>query len=76
MRTMSVREFRGALTALDEIVSREGEIIVTCHGRPLARVVPMTPNSRPAPSHADLRAAIPYQHTSSELLIREDRDRG
>ena len=75
MRTMSVREFRGALSALDELVYREGEIIITKHGRPLARVGPMDPR-RPAPSHADLRASIPYQKVPSETLVREDRERG
>jgi prevent-host-death family protein len=70
---MSVREFRGALTALDTVVAREGEIVITCHGRPLARVVPMTP-ARPAPSHADLRAALPFQEIASEFLVRRDRD--
>ncbi len=31
---------------------------------------------RSAPSHADLRASIPYQQVPSETLIREDRERG
>jgi prevent-host-death family protein len=72
---MSIRELRGSLSNLDEIVERDGEIVITRHGRPLARVTPMNP-SRAAPSHADLRATIPHQDVPSEVLIREDRERG
>ncbi len=75
MRTMSIREFRESLSALDEIVKKEQEILVTRHGRALARVTPVD-SCRSAPSHADLRAGMPYQDVPSEVLIREDRERG
>jgi prevent-host-death family protein len=75
MRTMSIRELRAALSALEEIVENDGEIVVTRHGRPLAKVVPMSPRCA-APSHAGLRATIPYQTVPAEVLIREDRERG
>jgi prevent-host-death family protein len=75
MRTMSIREFRDSLSTLDEIVNKEQEILVTRHGRALARVTPVTP-CRSAPSHADLRAGMPCQTVPSEVLIREDRERG
>ena len=75
MRTMSIREFRDSLSVLEQIVEKDGEILVTRHGRALAKVVPVNP-CRPAPSHADLRASMPYQTVPSEVLIREDRERG
>jgi len=70
---MSIRQLREALTSLEQIVEREGELIVTRHGRPLAKVVSLNPR-RGGPSHADLRASIAPMSTCSEALIREDRD--
>jgi antitoxin (DNA-binding transcriptional repressor) of toxin-antitoxin stability system len=75
MRAMSIREFRDSLSMLDQIVEKEQEILVTRHGRALARVTPVNP-CRTAPSHADLRASMPPQSVPSEVLIREDRERG
>lgn len=70
---MSIREAREALTRLEEIIEREGEITVTRHGRPVARIVPLHA-TRPVPSHADLRRSIPRQHVPSEVLLRGERD--
>jgi prevent-host-death family protein len=72
MRQMSIRQLREALTSLEEIVDREGEFVVTRHGRPLAKVVSLHP-SRKVPSHAGLRASIAPMTTGSEDLIRRDR---
>jgi len=72
---MSIRELRDSLSELDEIVEREQEILVTRHGRAVAKVTPVSPR-RPTPSHADLRAGMPFQSVSSEDLIRQDRERG
>ena len=73
MKTLTIRQMRTALGRLDQIVTREGEIVVTRRGRPLARVVPVR-GSRPMPSHADLRARMPRLKTPSEALVRRDRD--
>jgi prevent-host-death family protein len=73
VRQMSIRELREALTRLDEIVDRDGDLVVTRYGRPLAKVVSLKP-SRRIPSHADLRAGMPRMSTGSEDLIRQDRD--
>lgn len=72
MRTLSIREMRGALGKLDEILVEEREIIVARRGRAIARVLPIHP-VREMPSHADLRAQMPRLSSSAEL-IREDRD--
>ena len=73
MREMSIRQLREALTHLEEIVAREGQLVVTRHGRPLAKVVSLNPSHR-APSHADLRASIGHMGVGSETLVRQDRD--
>jgi prevent-host-death family protein len=75
MRTMSIRELRDSLSSLGEIVENDREILVTRHGRALARLVPVNP-CRLAPSHADLRASMPVQSVPSEELVRQDRERG
>jgi len=74
MREMSIRELRGALSSLDEIVERDGELLVTRHGKPVARVVPLKP-ARQVPSHADLRGGMPRMVVPSEELVRADRQR-
>ena len=73
MRSMSIRELRDSLPFIGDIVDREGEVVLTRHGRALARLVPMHP-SRSAPSHAELRASMPYLTVPSEQLVRADRD--
>ncbi len=73
MKKLSIRQMREALTALDDMVAKEGEILVTRRGRTIARVLPV-PESRRLPSHADLRARMRLMRASSEALIREDRD--
>ena len=74
MNTLSIREMRGALGQLDELLAKEGEILVTRYGRPVARVVPVSEVPRQVPSHADLRAAMPRISTPSEELVRRDRE--
>lgn len=73
MRTLSVREAREALTTLEEILERDGELVVTRRGKPIARLVAATPTKRP-PTHDDLRALTPLLRRKSEDLVREDRD--
>jgi prevent-host-death family protein len=73
MKQLTIRQVRGALGRLDELVAVEGEIVVTRRGRPLARIVPVR-SRRTAPSHADLRASMPRLRTPSEALVRADRD--
>ncbi|MEE8525880.1 MAG: prevent-host-death protein [Thermoanaerobaculia bacterium] len=72
MKTLSIREMRGALGRLDVILEAESEIIVARRGEAIARVLPIEPRRR-MPSHADLRSRMP-RLSSSEELIREDRD--
>ncbi|MEZ5536443.1 MAG: type II toxin-antitoxin system Phd/YefM family antitoxin [Thiolinea sp.] len=70
---LSIREVRQKLPQLQEILDEYNEIIITRHGQPLARLLPVG-KTRPRPSHNDLRAMQPELLTSSAELIREDRD--
>lgn len=73
MRQMSVRDVRSALPRLDEIVEREGEVVITRHGTPILRVLPLSPRCA-MPSHAELRARTARLKDPSEVLIRQDRE--
>jgi prevent-host-death family protein len=73
MQNLSIRETRAVLPELDAVLAREGSLIITRHGRPIARVVPLEPR-RAVPSHADLRAAMPRLSTRSQDLLRAERD--
>lgn len=73
MKTVTVREMRGLLTRLDDVVGREGELVVTRHGRPIARILPMRPRRR-LPSHAAHLAKMPRLEVGSEVYVRQDRD--
>jgi prevent-host-death family protein len=73
MRELSIREMRAALGRLDELVEEEGEVVVTKHGKPVARVLPIR-RGRPAPSLEAHRASLPPLPVGSEVLVRQDRD--
>jgi prevent-host-death family protein len=73
MKNLSIREVRKELAQLDELVSREGEVVVTRHGKPIARLLPLR-SKRPMPSHAELRASMPRLATGSEQHVRGERD--
>jgi prevent-host-death family protein len=73
VKNLSIREVRKELAQLDELVSREGEVVVTRRGKPIARLLPMR-SKRQMPSHADLRASMPPLKIRSERHIRTERD--
>jgi len=73
MKKLSIREARQSLTHLDALLKIEGEVLITRHGRVIARVQSAEP-SRKMPSHADLRGMMPPLRIPSEELLREDRD--
>jgi len=73
MKHLTIREMRAALPHIEELMAREGEILLTRHGRPIARLLPV---ERPVrmPSHAVLRATMPRLAIGSEVVLRRDRD--
>ena len=73
MKELSIREIRHDLPHIDELLAAEGEVIVTRRGKPVARLLPVSPK-RKIRSMAAFRATMPFQEVPSEVLIREDRD--
>lgn len=73
MKNLSIREVRKELAQLDDLVAREGEVVVTRRGKPIARLLPMRSKLR-MPSHADLRASMPRLKKGSEQHLRAERD--
>lgn len=80
MKTLGVREVRQRYEVLKETLEREGEVILTHHGKPFARVLPVSQGTQRAlraargKELAAFRATLPFQNVPSEVLIREDRD--
>jgi prevent-host-death family protein len=73
MKSVSVREMRIELSKLEDVLARSGEVTITRHGRPIARVLPMTKPGA-IPTHDDLRAKMPKLKTRSEASIRQERN--
>ena len=73
MKRLSIREMRSALSRIEEIVAKEGEVVLTRRGRPLARILPVRPR-RAIPSRAELRASMPKLEVPSEVLIGRGRE--
>ena len=73
MKQLSIREVRGELPRLDELLSAEGEVVITRRGKPIARVLAVKAAQR-MPSHADLRAGMPRLVRGSEAHVRKARD--
>lgn len=73
MRTMSIREVRAELGRLSEVLEKEGEVVVTRYGKPIARVVPLGPPHK-RPRHDEMRASMLPLGRGSEEVVRTDRD--
>ncbi len=73
MKRLSVREMRAELTRLEELLGKEGEVLITRRGNAIARVLPVR-STKAMPSHAELRASMPRLKIGSERLVRADRD--
>lgn len=73
MHKISIREMRSSVGKLDRLVDEAGELIVTRHGKAIARILPVQ-RKRQRPSHSDLRNRTRRLETNSETLIRNERD--
>ncbi|REJ85417.1 MAG: prevent-host-death protein [Acidobacteria bacterium] len=72
MKTLSIRGMRAVLGQLEQLVQAEGELIVTRHGRAIARILPVEACRAISP-RSDLRRQLP-RLSSSVDLVREERD--
>ena len=73
MKKLSIREVRKELAQLDELIRREGEVLITRRGKPIARLLPVG-GARAPQSHAALRASMARMQVGSEVRVREERD--
>ena len=71
---MGVREMRAGYDALQDVLAREGEVILTRHGKPFARVLPYAETTQRMPSLKAFRARQKAQKVPSSVAIRDERD--
>jgi antitoxin (DNA-binding transcriptional repressor) of toxin-antitoxin stability system len=45
MREFSVREMRAGYGAISQALAEDGEVVLTHHGKPFAKVVPLAPGA-------------------------------
>ena len=74
MKTLTIREAREGLSHPEQMFADDNEVLVVCRGKPVVRILPVVTKRKVIPSHAALRATMPFQEIPSEVLIREDRD--
>lgn len=76
MRTVTIREAREGLSHPEQLFADNDEVIVTRHGEPVARILPIHPKPGLG-SLRDFLAGQPIQTVPSEALLAQDReDRG
>ena len=75
MRTAGVREARQNLSALLDEVKKGREIVITEHGRPVAKLVPPDgPRSKGVPNFAAIRRRMPIFDPPLSTTLDEDRE--
>ena len=75
MRTAGVREARQNLSALLDEVKKGREILITEHGRPVAKLVPPDPpRKKGVPNLAAFRRGIPLIDPPLSEAVSEDRE--
>ncbi|PYN06470.1 MAG: type II toxin-antitoxin system prevent-host-death family antitoxin [Candidatus Rokuibacteriota bacterium] len=75
MRTAGVREARQNLSALLDEVKKGREIVITEHGRPVAKLVPLErPRGNGVPDLAAFRRSMPVFDPPLSATIDEDRE--
>jgi prevent-host-death family protein len=76
MLAMSLAHAKAHLSELLNTVESGQEVVITRHGRPVARVLPASPVKQTLPLErlAKLRRQFPAREGSSAELLRELRD--
>lgn len=76
MHAMSLAQAKAHLSELLNTVESGEEVVITRHGRPVARVLPASPIKQKLPLKrlAELRQQVPAREGSSATLLRELRD--
>jgi prevent-host-death family protein len=73
MRTAGVREARQNLTQLLDDVKKGREVVITDHGRPVARLAPVE-QRRPFPDLTQVRRTFGGPAIELSQAVLEDRD--
>lgn len=74
MRTAGIREARQNLSALLDEVKNGREILITEHGRPVAKLVPLNrPRGKAVPDFAAIRRRMPVFDPPLSAALDEDR---
>jgi antitoxin (DNA-binding transcriptional repressor) of toxin-antitoxin stability system len=76
MATVTLVEAKAHLSELLDRVESGEDVVITRHGRPVARMSAMARPKRPLPSLASFRAKMPKLRKPSWVLVREMRDEG
>ena len=76
MNSMTLAHAKAHLSELLNTVEAGEEVLITRHGRPVAKLVPASPakHSVPLQKLAELRSRIPARKGSSAQSLRELRD--
>ena len=75
MRTAGVREARQNLSALLDEVKKGREVLITEHGRPVAKLVPPDrPRGKGVPNLAAFRRSMPILDPPLSTLVDEERE--
>ena len=76
MYAMSLAQAKAHLSELLNTVESGEEVVITRHGRPVARVIPASTIKQMLPLQrlAELRQQVPARQGSSAALLRELRD--
>jgi prevent-host-death family protein len=77
MSSVNLAVAKAHLSELINKVEAGEEVVITRHGRPVARVIPATPLKQPVPLErlAALRKSLPpWEGKSSARILRELRD--
>jgi prevent-host-death family protein len=75
MRTAGVREARQNLSALLDEVKKGREVVITEHGRPVAKLVPPDrPRKKGFPNLAAFRRSMPILDPPLSTLIEQERE--
>lgn len=76
MSAVNLAVAKAQLSELINKVEAGEEVVITRHGRPVARVVPVAPVKQPVPLErlAELRKRLPPRKDSSAVELRKLRD--
>ena len=74
MLTLNLAQAKSHLSELLDRVEAGEDVVITRHGKPVARVSAVTQQKRPLRSLAAFRARMPRWREPSATLLREARD--